>query len=159
LQKNNVHFLYGTLERLPFERASFDRVLCYSVLNLVPYEKAIDELARVTRSGGLLYINANSVGRFVHDIVHPRNPAPDFDPRRYSALTLWNTFSGRRSGLSPQAGGLVIFRARLGRLLARAGFDVIAAGPEGTLLGGSEPFLAASYLGLPSAFDVLARRN
>jgi len=159
MHKTNVHFVHGGLERLPFGRATFDRVLCYSVLNLVHYENAIEELARVTRPGGLVYINANGIGRYVHDIVHRRNPAPDFDPRRYSLLTLWNTLSGRRSGLSPRAGGVVAFRGRIGRLLADAGFAVMASGPEGTLLGGGEPFLAGSYAGLPSAFDVLARRE
>ena len=156
---SNVHFMTGALEDLPFEDASFDRVLCYSVLYQTPYERSLQELARVTRKGGLVYISTNDVGRFLQHIIERPNPAPDFDPRAYGLATLKNTLIGRRQGLSPQTGGVVTRKSRVLRLLANNGFEVIESGPEGHLKGGTESFLPRSYFGLSSTFDVLARRG
>lgn len=155
---DNVHFMTGALEDLPFEDATFDRVLCYSVLYQTHYERSLQELARVMRKGGLVYISTNDFGRFLQHIIEKPNPAPDFDPRAYGLATLRNTVMGRREGLSPQTGGVVTRKSRLLRLLARNGFHVIECGAEGHLMGGTESFLPRSYFGLSSSFDVLARR-
>ena len=154
----NVRFMTATLEDLPFEGASFDRVLCYSVLYQTHYEKALREMARVMRAGGLLYLSTNDVGRFLHHIVRRPNPAPDFDPRAYGIATLWNTLTGKREGLSTRAGGVVTPRPRVLRLLVECGFQVIESGREGRLMGGTDSFLSGSFWGLPASFDVLARR-
>ena len=154
----NVHFVTGALEDLPFEDASFDRVLCYSVLYQTHYERSLQELARITRKDGLVYISTNDFGRFLQHIIERPNPAPDFDPRAYGFATLRNTLIGRRRGLSVQAGGVVTRKSRVLRLLAKSGFQVIEAGPEGSLMGGTESFLPRSHFGLSSSFDVLARR-
>jgi SAM-dependent methyltransferase len=154
----NVRFMTAMLEDLPFGDASFDRVLCYSVLYQTHYEKALREIARVTREGGLLYVSTNDVGRFLQYTIERPNPAPDFDPRAYGLATLWNTLIGRRKGLSMQAGGVVTWKRRVLRLLSDSGFQVIESGPEGRLMGGTESFLSGSFFGLSTSFDVLARR-
>lgn len=156
---SNAHFLTGALERLPFEDEGFDRVLCYSVLYQTHYEKSLEEFARVTREGGLLYLSTNDFGRYLQHIIERPNPAPDFDPRAYGLATLRNTLFGRRRGLSPQAGGVITPKSRVLRLLMKNGFEVIEAGPEGRLNGGKTPFLSSCYLGVRSGFDVLARRS
>jgi ubiquinone/menaquinone biosynthesis C-methylase UbiE len=52
---DNVEFLEGSALRLPFPDASFDAVVCVTVLSHVPKgETAIPELARVLRPGGRL---------------------------------------------------------------------------------------------------------
>jgi ubiquinone/menaquinone biosynthesis C-methylase UbiE len=155
----NARFMKAMLEDLPFEDGSFDRVLCYSVLNLTHYEKSLQEIARVTREGGLLYISTNDFGRFLQQIIDRPNRAPDFDPRAYGLATLWNTLTGRRHGLSPQAGGVVTRRSRVLRLLKQNGFEVIECGPEGRLQGSAEPFLPETYFGSLSTFDILARKT
>ena len=155
----NAHFVHSALERLPFASASFDRTVCYSVLYQTYYERSLQELARVTQKGGLLYISTNDIGRFIQQIVDRPNRAPDFDPRAYGLATLRNTFLGRRHGLSPRTGGVVTRKARLLRLLGENGFQVIECAPEGRLMRGTEPFLSGSYLGLISTFDILARKS
>lgn len=50
-----IGFLVGSAERLPFRTASFDRALSLFALNFVPnYGAAVREMARVTRSGGVV---------------------------------------------------------------------------------------------------------
>lgn len=155
----NVHFVHGALEHLPFENASFDRVLCYSVLYQTYFENAIAELARVTRASGLLYLSTNDIGRFLQHVISPSNRAPDFDPRAYAWKTLWNSVRGRRTGLSMQPGGVVTRKVKVVRLLRESGFEVIDCGPEGMTGGAEEPFMSGRYFGLTATFDVLARRR
>jgi SAM-dependent methyltransferase len=49
------HFVCGDGVTAPFANGSFDRVVCSLVLYLLPLERAIRELARVVRPGGLVY--------------------------------------------------------------------------------------------------------
>ena len=53
----NVRFVEGDVTKLPFDYASFDLACCHRVLHHVRRpELAVSELARVTRSGGRLFI-------------------------------------------------------------------------------------------------------
>ena len=47
----------ASAEQLPFGDGSFDRVICRTVLHLVRVATVISEIARVTDSGGLLYLH------------------------------------------------------------------------------------------------------
>ncbi|HAY37388.1 MAG TPA: arsenite S-adenosylmethyltransferase [Bacteroidetes bacterium] len=50
---DNVRFLQGDIENLPFEDASFDRIISNCVINLVPNkEKVFAEMHRALRLGG-----------------------------------------------------------------------------------------------------------
>jgi hypothetical protein len=110
-------------------------------------------------SGGYLYLSTNGIGRYIYDIIKRPNPAPDFDPRKFGALTFWNTMIGRRRGLSPQAGGVITGQSRIIRLLQKSGFEIVDYGSEGCIMGGRESFLPGYYCGLSCTFDVLARKT
>lgn len=159
LEVNNTQFSVAHLESLPFPDDYFDRLICYSVLYLTNYEQSIAEFARVMKSGGLIYISTNGIGRYLFDVVKRLNPAPDFDPRIYGIKTIMNTLIGRRHGLSPQNGGVAMGRTRTEKLLRLNGFEIVDSGCEGRLLGGNEQFLPGHYLGFVSAFDILARKT
>ncbi len=52
-----LHYVRGTGQALPFPNASFDVVTCLEALEFMPDpEAALDELIRVLRPGGLLFI-------------------------------------------------------------------------------------------------------
>ncbi|OAI49745.1 hypothetical protein AYO43_02865 [Nitrospira sp. SCGC AG-212-E16] len=155
----NIEFALSRLEDLPFPNGCFDRIVCYSVLYLTDYEKSIKELARVSVPGGLVYISTNDVGRYVYDIVKCPNPAADFNPRKFGTMTFWNTFTGKRSGLSPSTGGVVMNKARTIDLLEKVGFEIVDSGPEGRIVRSTESFMFGKYCGLVSTFDVLARKS
>lgn len=55
----------GVAERLAFADASFDRVLCAGVLMFTRQDKALAEMARVLRPGGLVCVTVNGLGWFV----------------------------------------------------------------------------------------------
>lgn len=154
----NVHFMQGGLETLPFQDAYFDRVICYSVIQITDYVRSIEELARVTKSGGVIYISTNGIGRYIYDIVKRPNLAPDFDPRVFGVKTIINTMLSRRHNLSSQNGAIAMGQERTVSLLQSSGFEIIDSNFEGKLLDGSESFLLGSYWGLTATFDILARK-
>jgi SAM-dependent methyltransferase len=156
---DNAHFVAGSLEALPFGDRSFDGLLSYSVVYFTDYRRTFAEFHRVLRSGGLLYVSTNAIGRYLYDVVRNPNPAADFNPRRYGVRSLVNTFLGRRQGLSAERGTAAMSHRGTRAALAEVGFEVLALGPEGSLGAGGEPFQFGRYLGLPGVFDVLARRR
>jgi tellurite methyltransferase len=69
------HFQVADLEALPFEGQSFDAVLCSAVLHFAPDERSflrqLDELWRVLRPGGVLFVRlASSIG--IEDRIESR---------------------------------------------------------------------------------------
>lgn len=153
----NCSFHHGELEHLPFASASFDAIVSYSVLYFTDFERAFQELGRVLRPGGKIYLSTNDVGRFLIDVVENRNQAADFHPRRYGMATTARTMLERLTG-KRMAGAVAMSRARTISLLQRASFEVLEVGKEGSLGAGDIPMQAGSYAGFTAVFDVLARR-
>lgn len=65
LTKDN--FIEGKIEAMPYENGAFDLVICSAVLhfaeNHAHFEKMMDEICRVTKKGGLIFIRtASSIG-------------------------------------------------------------------------------------------------
>jgi ubiquinone/menaquinone biosynthesis C-methylase UbiE len=157
--RDNADFVVGSLEQLPFATGSFDGAISYSVLYFTDYRRAIAEIGRVLRSGGLFYLSTNGVGRYLYDVVHNPHPAADFHPRAYGLRSLMNTLLGRRVGLSAQSGTAAMSPKGTVRALQSAGFEIVAWGPEGSLGTGDAAMQRASYWGITTVFDVLARKT
>jgi ubiquinone/menaquinone biosynthesis C-methylase UbiE len=157
--RDNADFVVGSLEQLPFATGSFDGAISYSVLYFTDYRRAIAEVGRVLRPGGLFYLSTNGVGRYLYDVVHNPHPAADFHPRPYGLRSLMNTLLGRRANLSAQSGTAAMSPKGTVRVLRSAGFEIIAWGPEGSLGTGDVAMQRASYWGITAVFDVLARKT
>lgn len=63
-----VRFIYGTAESLPFESASFDVVQCGLALPYMDNARAIDEIARVLRPGGVLLLKIHHARYYLGDL-------------------------------------------------------------------------------------------
>jgi SAM-dependent methyltransferase len=155
----NINYSVGQLENLQFADSCFDGVFCYSVLYLTDFERALREFSRVIAAGGILYICSNALGRFLYEIIKRPNPAADFNPRRYGLLTLRNTLLRKRTGLSGATGAVATSRRRTCRMLENFGFEILGAGPEGSVGKCGRSFHRAKYLGLENVFEVLACRE
>jgi len=72
--KNKCHLFLGDINSLPFQSASFDKVICINtLLHISTFDNAISELHRVTKNGGVLYLtgikNKQSLSNRFHDIT------------------------------------------------------------------------------------------
>ncbi len=96
--------LQGDARRLPFPDASFDGVICSEVLeHLFDYERALDEIARVTKPAGVLALSV---------------------PRAWPEAICWRLSEAYRT---TPGGHVRIFDARdLERAVARCGFTPVA---------------------------------
>lgn len=67
----NIEFVEGIAEELPFEKNSFDKVVSVSVLEHVPnQEQALKEISRVLKPGGMLSISV--------DVLNEDNSSKNF---------------------------------------------------------------------------------
>lgn len=94
-----VRFQHDDIFALSFADATFDLVVCRHVLQAIPHaERAIAELARVTKPGGTLHLLVEDYG-MIH--VAPAAPATERfwreGPRQYAAATGSSLFIGRNA--------------------------------------------------------------
>ncbi len=81
-----VHYVKGNILNLPFEKNSFDLVIAKAILHHVPtkLDEALDEILRVTKSGGFLLIEepssknlfASSIRKFITTTQHDEDERP-----------------------------------------------------------------------------------
>lgn len=70
----SVRWELGNVASLPYDDDSFDVVVCFEVIEHVDeQEQALDELARVLRSDGLLFISSPNRDRYVPGNPHHRH--------------------------------------------------------------------------------------
>ena len=93
----------GQLDALPFEDASFDTVISFKVLPHVrPIERALEELARVTRPGGHLlleFYNRRSLRGLVKTLKRPSRIGDSYNDE--DVFTRLDTVDDLRSYLPP----------------------------------------------------------
>ncbi|MCS6947722.1 MAG: class I SAM-dependent methyltransferase [Steroidobacteraceae bacterium] len=116
--RQNLMFCRGRLESLPLRDREFDAIFCYGVFMFTYMPQTLAEFKRVMKPGGRLYLNANSVGWYVHLLR-------DVPWNRKAAIgMIWNTMLGRHRAV-------VVTEGRLRKLLAANDFDVLVVGCEG----------------------------
>ena len=65
---DRVKFIYGKAETLPFASASFDIVNCGLALPYMNNARALDEIERVLRPGGILLLKIHHARYYLHDL-------------------------------------------------------------------------------------------
>src|SRR5215831_6282369 len=65
--QENIVFLRGTAETLPFSTGEFDLVICRLVLPYTDNARAVTEFARVLRPGGALLLKIHHARFYLHD--------------------------------------------------------------------------------------------
>jgi len=147
------------LLHLSFPDASFDYVLCWGVLMHVPeVERAIDELARVVRPGGMLVISEANAASLHGRLIQALNLVR----RRKTDVRV--TAAGREYQIATPSGVLLIRHAHVGWLVEqfrRRGFTLVkhVAGQFTELYARtSSPFLQRAIHGLNRAWFRAVKR-
>jgi ubiquinone/menaquinone biosynthesis C-methylase UbiE len=154
---DHCQFRFGSIELLPYETATFDAVFCYGAFMFTDMPKALQEFYRVLKPGGKLYLNANSIGWYVHLLwdrgIRSRNRQMVMSTLRIAARTLRGRTSQR-----------IVSQNWLQEQLIIADFQVIEIGREGEInLSSEHPSLESAYprqfYGFPAILEVVASRG
>jgi ubiquinone/menaquinone biosynthesis C-methylase UbiE len=166
-KENNINAIRtkrGVLDELPFEESSFDGIFCYGAIFLTPWKKTLKEFARVLKKGGMLYVNADGLGWYLHLWKNMPNKSGDYDPKEYAAYALYNTFKYEKNESFFQKFGLIIEPEELSEESEKNEFEIIEKGDEGTINLKpkdikTEPFFKGVYEGKTGVFEILAKRR
>lgn len=116
-------------EHLPFASGVFDGVMCKVVIPYTNEAKAVSEIARVLRAGGVGHISYHGLGYSLRYLLTD----PNWKRRIYGARTIVNTHVYRLTGRRlPGFWGDTVYQAP-GPLLQyyrRAGLQLVAAHPS-----------------------------
>ena len=148
-------FSVGPIEMLDHPDNSFDAVFCYGAFMFTAMSKTLAEFVRVTRPGGLIYLNGNAVGWYAHLLLDRGLVGGQHhlikDVGRAVARTLRRCDRYR-----------IISAGELRGLAERNGLRVLAAGADGSInLHATTPVKStyrASYYGLPAIVELLAEK-
>ena len=126
-------------EALPFAGGSFDGVVCKVVLPYTDEARAVAEIARVLKRGGIARVSYHGLGYSLRYLVAPGH----WKRRVYAARVIVNTFVYRLSGRRlPGFWGDTIFQSerRLRQYYATAGLELVDR-PYSAPFGGAPVFI------------------
>lgn len=155
-EKTNATFQLASLEKLPFMESTFDAVFCYGVFMFTDMPTVLGELKRVLKTGGLVYVNANGWGWYLHLLF-------DLGLRQRRAGMVRAAMRFTLRGLLGTRSHAAVTETGLRQLFLAAGLEVIASGAEGTTRlqpGRTDvaPAYPARYYGAPAVIEILARK-
>jgi SAM-dependent methyltransferase len=160
---NNLQVKTGSIEAIEFPDNTFDAIFCYSVILMTDYRKAVKEFARVLKPQGKLYICANGLGWYLHNILTGHNSTADYDARQMGVQTIENTFDFLESGEKKHSGQIVIPGAHLVEELTSNGLTVLALTGEGqyTIDESIRPkaFFQSKYFNAEGVYEVIAEKK
>ncbi len=151
----NIHFRCSSLEDLEFSDKYFDGIFCYSTIHHADESRTLDELWRLIKPGGLLYLNFNSLGWFLYLFLIRGILGRDRYSLTQSVRAMSNFIRGKNSGYH------VVTVKRLSKELSERGFKILAMDGDGSIKLADEPmevysFYEKYYFGLPGVWEVLA---
>lgn len=133
LKLPNIEVAQAALPSLPYRDAMFDAAFCYGVIFLTPWRRSLEELRRVLKPGGQLYITANDIGWYNFLWRQEHNKTDDYDPKRVAANVWRDTLAYDRDEFFHPGMNLLVEQRALEHELAALGFEDATSGPEGTL--------------------------
>lgn len=163
LKASNINAQISGIDTLPFSDESFDAVFCYGVLFLTPWRQSLQELVRVLKPGGKLYVNANGFGWYAYLWHEEHNKADDYDPKHVAAKCLYDTLTYDRTGIYKPGMNLLIEQDEIIKSLKKLGMTNIQTSCEGGLhletnSNRPKPFFPGEFKGLPAVYEVCAHR-
>ena len=153
----NIHFRNGSLESLPFEDNVFDFVFCYGVFMFANMPGALSEFYRVMKPKGRVYINANSLGWYLHMLIDRGIKGGDRGAVKASLRYAIRSLLNRKANK-------IVTRRWLSRLLQMQGMSIKHMGSEGSIDISQErssvpPAYKDRYYGLEGIIELTAEKS
>lgn len=138
----NCSFQYGSIENLDGPPNSLDAIFCYGVFMFTDMPCTLQCFYQRLKPGGLLYLNANTWGWYLHLLLDLGLRGRRWSILRDSVRMILRTWQGYPSQR-------VVTEKWLRSILAESNFEIIGLSCEGNL----KPHLSAEEaLKLPSAY-------
>lgn len=162
LSVKNLDASVSGIESLNFESEYFDCVFCYSVIFFTDVYKSIAEFSRVLKSGGKLYINANGLGWYLHNMINTHNSNANFDSRQMAIETIENTLNWAINKKSFSGQVCVPSEAMCG-ILESNGFKILEVNGDGLInlsnKNESISFFQKNYFEKEGVYEILAQKK
>lgn len=162
-QINNINAQVSGLESLPYEEHAFDAVFCYGVVFATAWKASLQEMARVLKPGGTLYLTANDIGWFVFLWTDEHNKAEDYDPKAVAARAFTDTLNYEREGVCEPGMNLIIDPESLQNELRLNGLEGIQQANEGGVhlnhdVAAPKPFFRGEYCGQAGVYEIVCTK-
>lgn len=158
---DNINIMEGSIEELPYSDCQFDAVFCYGVIFLTDWKKSLNELSRVLKPGGKLYVNANDIGWYIFLWETEHNKTSDYDPRFVVAKAFHNTWAYNNNQSIEKGRDIIIKPVEMKKELTDLEFHSILIEDEGCYKDCSdnvatEPFFLGQYKTERCVYEVAA---
>jgi len=129
-----VSFLCGSGNEIPFADASFDVIICRGALMFMDNQKALAEMSRVLRPGGVFLLRVLAPLYYwgkIKEGIRIRHYKSSIHALRVLAAGEWYLLTGRQSFSSLTAGGEIFRTSKsLSRDLERVGLKIVREMPD-----------------------------
>jgi SAM-dependent methyltransferase len=144
-----IRFLGASAHDIPFRDNRFTHVICRVSLNYVHQRRALEEMVRVLRPEGYLYCSVEGAGFDLQFLRQARTATQVVCRLRDLLYGVALTLAGVQPAPGRRLTGGRAFGTvrRCSQVLSRAGCEVVQAK------------VASRYLGMPLAFDLVARKR
>jgi SAM-dependent methyltransferase len=144
-----IQFVRASAYQIPFRDQRFTHVICRVALNYVHQRRALSEMVRVLKPGGYLYCSVEGPGFDLHFLKQARTAAQLLSRLRDLSYGLAFALTGAQPAPGSRLTGGRVWgtRRRINLILPRVGGEVL------------HTEVTSRYLGLPMAFDFVARRK
>jgi SAM-dependent methyltransferase len=161
---DNIQTEVAQLTSMPYPDNTFSAAFCYGSIFCTPWRESLQELQRVLKPGGQLYLTANGFGYQVYVWMEEPNKTDYFAPRDFVPQTLQNTLDYQNTGKPQPWAQIIVEPAEMHDALNEFGFMVVSQAAEGgiDISGGlhpPKPFFPGEYNGLICCYEVLAQKN
>ncbi len=148
--KKNVEFFKCNLENISAESGSFDAIFCYGVFMFTDMVKTLLEFKRVLHKEGVIFLNFNNIGHYVHRILYHTTEVKNEE----LVLQFKNMISNYYRGVYKSS---LMTLETLQKLLEQMGLEIVYSGYDGE--SACLPFYKTEFYNFPYVTEVLIKNK
>ena len=155
----NIESIVSPLTNLPYDDNFFDVVFCYGVIFITDWKQSLNELVRVLKPGGKIYVNANGLGWYLYLWESGHNEVSGYDPKMNAANAFSNTINYKRNAITGEGQHIIIEPDELLSELERLGISKMQFAGEGLLVEQNKnPFFIDKFKNITAVYEVIGQK-
>ncbi len=157
----NISFFQEDIESLSFKDREFSGIFSYSSVYYTNYYKTLLEFSRVLKKNGLLYLNTNDIGWYLHCILNEPNKSDEYDPRQEGINAITNSINFYANNSHELGVNIIMPKQHVLSYLKKIGFDILAHGSDGSCsINNHKPvsFYPELHCGHTGVYEILCKK-